>query len=55
MKMSAFLENTKPFLGSGKKNEDNLSLDEYLETYDADKYKKPSVTADVMVDRKSVV
>lgn len=47
--MSAFLENTKPFLGSGKKNEDNLSLDEYLETYDADKYKKPSVTADVMV------
>ena len=47
--MSAFLEDITPFLGTGQKNEKNQSLAEYLEQYNADKYAKPSVTADVMV------
>lgn len=49
--MPAFLEDVSPFIGNGKKNEDGLTLEEYLEEYDASKYKSPSVTADVMVFR----
>lgn len=47
--MSAFLDDITPFLGTGQNNEKNQSLAEYLEQYNADKYAKPSVTADVMV------
>lgn len=49
--MPAFLENISPFVGNGKRNEDGLTLEEYLEQYDPSKYKSPSVTADIMVFR----
>ena len=49
--MPAFLENISPFIGNGKKNEDGLTLEEFLEEYDASKYKSPSVTTDIMVFR----
>lgn len=47
--MASFLKELGFFRGTGAVNEDGLTLEEFLETYDADKYKKPSVTADVLV------
>lgn len=47
--MPAFLEDITPFLGTGEKNEAGLSLAEFLEGYDANRYPNPSVTADVLV------
>lgn len=47
--MSSFLTNIESFRGTGEVNENGLSLDEFLETYNADKYPKPSVTADVLM------
>lgn len=47
--MASFLKELDFFRGTGAVNEDGLTLEEYLEAYDADKYKKPSVTADVLV------
>lgn len=47
--MSSFLENIEGFRGTGEVNEQGLSLEEFLDKYNADKYPKPSVTADVLV------
>ena len=47
--MPAFLEDITPFLGTGEKNEDGLTLPEFLEEYDPYEYKNPSVTTDVLV------
>lgn len=47
--MAAFLENIEPFRGTGEKNEQGLTLEAFLDGYNADKYPKPSVTADIMV------
>ena len=47
--MPAFLEDITPFLGTGEKNEDGLTLAEFLEEYDPYHYKNPSVTADILV------
>ena len=47
--MSSFLSNIEAFRGTGEANEQGLSLDEFLNHYNADKYPKPSVTADVLV------
>lgn len=47
--MPAFLEDITPFLGSGEKNEEGLTLEEFLEKYNPEKYRSPSVTADVAI------
>lgn len=47
--MPAFLEDITPFLGTGERNEDGLTLAEFLEEYDPYHYKNPSVTADILV------
>lgn len=47
--MAAFLENITPFIGTGEKNEDGLTLEEFLEKYNARKYETPSVTTDLLV------
>lgn len=47
--MPAFLEDITPFYGTGEKNEDGLSLPEFLEKYDPNHYQNPSVTADILV------
>lgn len=47
--MPAFLEDITPFLGENTPNEQGLSLEEFLEDYDPNKYPNPSVTADILV------
>lgn len=47
--MSAFLEDLTPFYGTGEKNENGLTLPEFLEAYDPNHYQNPSVTADILV------
>ncbi|SFS01012.1 NUDIX domain-containing protein [Anaeromicropila populeti] len=47
--MAAFLENITPFIGNGTVNENGEDLETFLDHYNADKYKKPSVTADILV------
>ena len=47
--MPSFLEDYSAFSGDGSNNEDNLSLDEFLESYDPLKYRSPSVTADILL------
>lgn len=47
--MAAFLEDISPFLGDNTSNEQGLSLEEFLDEYDPNKYPNPSVTADIMV------
>lgn len=49
--MPSFLEDYSAFYGDGSKNEDGLTLDEFLDSYDPAKYRNPSVTADVMIFR----
>jgi len=51
--MASFLEDFTPFLGTGKRNEDGDTLEEFLEKYDQSKYESPSVTADIMVFKGS--
>lgn len=47
--MPSFLSNVDQFRGTGIVNEKGQTLESFLEQYDAEKYKKPSVTADVLV------
>lgn len=47
--MPAFLEDITPFLGTGEKDEQGLTLEEYLEQYDTRQYETPSVTTDILV------
>lgn len=47
--MPAFLEDITPFLGTGERNEDGLTLEEFLKDYDPNAYPNPSVTADILV------
>lgn len=47
--MAAFLKDITPFYGTGSKNEQGQDLESFLDEYDPDKYKNPSVTADVLV------
>lgn len=47
--MPAFLDDITPFYGNREKNEDGLSLPEFLEKYDPNHYQNPSVTADILV------
>ncbi|BBF44569.1 ADP-ribose pyrophosphatase [Lachnospiraceae bacterium KM106-2] len=49
--MPKFFDDIHSFYGTGEQNEDGLSLDEFLDVYDPDKYKTPSVTADIIVIR----
>lgn len=51
--MSAFLDDITPFLGTGEKNEDGLTLEEFLSQYNPLDYENPCVTADVLVFRHS--
>ena len=47
--MPAFLDEYSYFAGDGSRNEDGLSLDEFLEGYNHHAYDRPSVTADILV------
>lgn len=47
--MASFLDDITPFLGENIPNEDGLTLPEFLDQYDPNKYQNPSVTADIMV------
>ncbi len=47
--MASFLTELEPFRGTGEVNERGQTLEQFLEEYDAQKYQKPSVTADVLV------
>lgn len=47
--MPAFLKDISPFRGTGENNEKGQSLESFLEEYDTNKYKNPSVTADMIV------
>ena len=47
--MPAFLDEYSYFAGDGSRNEDGLSLDEFLEGYNCHAYDRPSVTADILV------
>lgn len=47
--MSAFLKEIECFRGSGERNEKGETLEKFLESYNAERYKKASVTADVIV------
>lgn len=47
--MPAFLKDVSAFLGTGEKNEDGQTLEEFLEEYDPYAYKNPAVTADILV------
>ena len=47
--MPAFIDDYSYFLGDGSCNKDGLSLDEFLERYNAFSYDRPSVTADILV------
>lgn len=49
--MPAFLENYAQFKGDGSLNEKGETLEEFLEKYDPEQYRNPSVTADVLVFR----
>ncbi|SET28444.1 alpha-amylase family glycosyl hydrolase [[Clostridium] polysaccharolyticum] len=47
--MPSFLSNLEGFRGTGEVNEQGQALEQFLEGYNANKYEKPSVTADVLV------
>lgn len=49
--MPAFLENYSSFKGDGSLNEKGETLDEFLDKYNPQNYRNPSVTADVLVFR----
>ncbi|MEG2440962.1 MAG: NUDIX hydrolase [Acetivibrio sp.] len=51
--MAAFLKDITPFIGTGEKNEDGLTLEEFLEEYHPEKYKNPCSTTDILVIRKN--
>lgn len=47
--MSKILEDNTSFLGTGMKNEDGLTLDEFLEVYNPSDYENPCSTTDILV------
>jgi len=47
--MPSFLEDVTPFIGTGKRNEEGQTFEEFIKEYDPAKYESPSVTADIMV------
>ncbi|MCQ2507756.1 MAG: NUDIX hydrolase [Dorea sp.] len=47
--MPAFLADYSKFYGTGERNAKGQSLDEFLEAYDAYKYKLPSCTCDAVI------
>lgn len=47
----AFLDDLRPFYGTGEKNRDGESLEEFLTHYDPKKYDCPSNTTDIIVVR----
>ena len=47
--MPAFLEDISRFYGTGEKNREGQTLEEFLEAYDPYKYKNPSATTDTVV------
>lgn len=49
--MPAFIKDVKPFYGEYERDENGQTLEEFLEGYDATKYEKPCVTADIIVFR----
>lgn len=49
--MAAFLDDVSPFIGTGERDEDGLTLEEFLEVYDSSKYENPCSTADIIVIR----
>lgn len=49
--MPSFLEDYSSFTGDGSRNEDGLTLEEFLEEYNPAMYRSPSLTADVMIFR----
>lgn len=49
--MPAFLKDITPFIGTGEKNEDGLTLEEFLDQYNPLDYENPCVTADILVFR----
>ena len=49
--MPAFLEDISRFYGTGEKNREGQTLEEFLEAYDPYKYKNPSATTDTVVSR----
>ena len=46
--MPAFLEDISRFYGTGEKNREGQTLEEFLEAYDPYKYKNPSATTDTV-------
>ena len=47
--MPAFLKDISAFYGTGEKNENGQTLEEFLENYNPYKYKTPSCTTDAVV------
>ncbi len=47
--MAAFLEDIAKFYGTGMKNEDGLTLEEFLEAYNPNEYENPCSTTDILV------
>lgn len=51
--MPSFFEDISSFYGTGERNPEGETLDEYLEKYDPYRYKGPFVTADIVVVRQT--
>lgn len=47
--MPSFLKDITPFYGTGERNREGESLEEFLEAYDPYRYKTPSCTTDAVV------
>lgn len=47
--MSRFLEDIAPFLGTGQKNANGETLEQFLEKYDPTRYETPSCTTDAVI------
>lgn len=47
--MPSFLKDITPFYGTGEKNADGQSLEEFLEHYDPCRYRTPSCTTDAVI------
>ena len=48
-RMAAFLDNIEPFRGTGERNKNGQTLEEFLEGYQPYKYETPSCTTDAAV------
>ncbi len=47
--MASFLENIEPFRGTGERNKDGQTLEEFLAGYQPYRYETPSCTTDAVV------